>query len=86
MVKGWRKDATNEYAIAYKLNPDVTVDPRMLKNLVDCVVHGSTAAQELLKTAYGKQAIPMLDDALRNTGPNRVLAERLRKVRDELSR
>jgi hypothetical protein len=24
MVKGWRKDATNEYAIAYKLNPDVT--------------------------------------------------------------
>jgi hypothetical protein len=85
MVKGWRKDATNEYAIAHKLNPDVTVDPRMLKNLVDCVVHGSTAAQELLKTAYGKQAIPTLDDALRKTGPNRVLAERLRKLRDELS-
>lgn len=84
MNRGWRKDAINEYAIAFKLNPAVRADPTVLGDLIRLVIRGSHTAADLIRKAYGPSAVDAVDEALRETTIDRVAAERLRELRDDL--
>jgi hypothetical protein len=84
MNRGWRKDALNEYALAFKLNPDVRGEPRMLADLVDLVAHGSTMAGDLVRSAYGTHALGEIERAMDDAAPNREMVGRLEELRDGL--
>jgi hypothetical protein len=85
LSRGWRKDVLREYAIAYKLNPDVRVEPRMLEDIMKLVVKGSSTAEQFLKEAYGADAIGPVDRAIKDAAPNLAEVERLQKLRSELA-
>jgi hypothetical protein len=81
---GFRKNALNEYAAAIKLNPDVRVDPRMLDDLLKLVSQGSRPAADLVRDAYGREALEALDGSLARTGVNRSAQGHLQRLRGEL--
>ncbi len=63
----WRADAINQYSLAYQRDPASRGAPEMLPKLVICIVQGTAVpdAERLLVAAYGAEAIPALDRALR---------------------
>lgn len=92
MNRDWQGMAVRSYRIAYRADRRAKDDPNMLRDLLQVAsrfdgVEGNEAT-EVVKEAYGSDAVPSLDhalDALRAEGDEKRVA-RLQALRDALSR
>lgn len=92
MNRDWQGLGVRSYRIAYRADHRAKDDPSMLRDLLEVAgkydgIEGSETT-ELVKEAYGREALPKLDEALtkmRGTGDSRGVA-RLEALRAAISR
>jgi hypothetical protein len=85
--RNWRDAALNQFALVHEVDPSARGAPGMLVTLVELATDEKLgpAAAKLVRTAYGKEALPAIDDALAK--PLEPAAEgRLRALRIAITR
>jgi hypothetical protein len=80
MRRRWARDAASEFAIAYKIDPACRGDPHMLRDLIAITQLGASEAANLVALAYGKEALPAIDESLA-AAANRGFAARVARMR-----
>jgi eukaryotic-like serine/threonine-protein kinase len=84
--RGWKADAINQYSIAYQCDPSSRGAPEMLRSLIDCVVEGQavTDAEKVIVGAYGVEAAPAIDRAIKAHKADARVVQRLQALRARL--
>jgi hypothetical protein len=82
----WKADAINQYSIAYQRDPSSRGAPEMLRSLIACVVQGQavTEAEKVIIGAYGVEAVPAIDRAIKSSRTDARLVQRLQALRARL--
>lgn len=84
--RGQHDPAMQRYDLAYRVNEEAKGDPNMLSALLQMASEGDAklAAGDLIAKAYGKDAIPSIDEQLSDTSLPAARAEELKKLRARL--
>jgi serine/threonine-protein kinase len=82
----WKADAINQFSIAYQRDPSSRGAPEMLRSLIACVVQGQAVseAEKVIAGAYGIEAAPAIDRAIKANSADARVVQRLQSLRARL--
>lgn len=86
VARGWYSDAIERYERAYRLDPTVRGDPRMLASLIELTARESVGerAAEVVELIYGAEALDALDAAVDERADDPLAQLRLVQLRDRI--
>jgi serine/threonine protein kinase len=85
--RGWNLDALDQYDIAFQKDPSSRGDPAMLALALRMVQSGvaDADATRFVARSYQREALPAIDQALRDKSLDKAAAARLKKLRARIA-
>lgn len=85
--RGWSLDALDQYELAYRKDPTTRGAPEMITDTLRMVTEGvaDVDAARFIARSYQREALPVLDHALRDRGLAPAASARLKKLRARIA-
>ena len=85
--RGWSLDALDQYELAYRKDPSARGAPEMLADSLLMVMDGvaDADAARFITRSFQREALPVIDEALKDKGLDAAASARLKKLRSRIA-